>query len=70
LVYHDRSLQLSRPELAALQAVDRGVTQLRMPLRVQARLLERGLIGRPGARFIATDAGVRLLRPRRTNNWM
>jgi hypothetical protein len=61
---------LSRPELEALQAVDRGATLPRMPLRVQARLLERGLIRRPCASFVVTDAGLRLLRPRRANSWM
>ena len=69
-MYHDPYLRLSRPELEALQAVDRGAALLVMPLRVQARLLERGLIRRPGASFIVTDAGLRVLRPGRANSWM
>jgi predicted transcriptional regulator len=57
-------------ELAALAAVGRGATELRMASRVQARLLALGLIHQPGGHFSITEAGRRMLTPHRTNRWL
>ena len=60
---------LTRAELEALRAVGRGATELKMPSRVQARLLELGLIQRPGRSLGVTQAGLRVLSPRMTR-WL
>jgi len=57
-------------ELAALAAIGRGATELKMASRVQARLLALGLIGQPGGQFSLTEAGRRMLLPHRTNRWL
>ena len=58
-------------ELAALAAIGRGATELRMASRVRTRLLALGLIQQPGGRqFSVTEAGRRMLTPHRTNRWL
>lgn len=57
-------------ELAALAAIGRGATELKMTARVQARLLALGLIQQPGGQFSVTEAGRRVLTPHRTNRWL
>jgi hypothetical protein len=57
-------------ELAALAAIGRGATQLKMASRLQARLLALGLIQQPHGRLSITEAGRRMLAPHRTNRWL
>jgi hypothetical protein len=57
-------------ELAALAAIGRGATELKMTARMQARLLTLGLIQQPGGQFSVTEAGRRMLTPHRTNRWL
>jgi predicted transcriptional regulator len=57
-------------ELAALAAIGRGATELRMMSRVQERLLTLGLIEQPGGQLSVTEAGRRVLKPYRTNRWL
>ena len=57
-------------ELAALAAIGRGATALKMTSRTQARLLALGLIRQPRGHFSITDAGRRVLSPHRTNRWL
>ena len=52
-------MQLSNAELAAIRAIDRGATQVRMTWRVESRLLGLGLISRPRRDFKVTEAGRR-----------
>jgi len=52
-------MQLSSAELAAIHAIDRGATQLRMTWRIRSRLLGLGLISRPRHDFTVTEAGRR-----------
>jgi hypothetical protein len=70
-LYRDRlpRTSLSTAELAALQAVARGATELKMPSRVQGQLLGLGLIRRPGRSLRATEAGRRVLTLQRRNHW-
>ena len=49
--------KLSTAEVGAIQAIARGATHLRMDSRVEARLLELGLISRPGRELAVTAAG-------------
>ena len=55
--------KLSTAEVGAIQAIARGATHLRMTSRVEARLLELGLISRPGREFTVTAAGRRASNP-------
>ena len=57
-------------ELAALAAIGRGATELKIASGVQARLLALGLIQRPGGQLSITEAGRRMLTPHRTNRWL
>jgi hypothetical protein len=57
-------------ELAALAAIGRGATQLRMAPRARARLLELGLIRQPRGELSVTQAGRRVLAPHRSNRWL
>jgi len=57
-------------ELAALAAIGRGATELKMASRVQTRLLALGLIQQPRGQLSVTDAGRRMLAPHRTNRWL
>src|SRR5512134_53830 len=52
-------LELSMAEVGAIQAIARGATQPRMTSRIEARLLELGLISRPRHEFAVTAAGRR-----------
>jgi len=55
--------KLSTAEVGAIQAIARGATHLRMTSRVEARLLELGLISRPGRELTVTAAGRRAGNP-------
>jgi len=61
--------RLSTAEIGAIQAIARGATHLRMTSRVEARLLELGLISRPGREFTVTEAGCRAGNPR-AEDWL
>lgn len=64
-------LELSMAEVGAIQAIARGATQLRMMTsRIEARLLELGLISRPRHEFTVTAAGRRAGNPRRFDDWL
>jgi hypothetical protein len=63
-------LELSMAEVGAIQAIARGATQLRMTSRIEARLLELGLISRPRHEFAVTAAGRRAGNPRRFDHWL
>jgi hypothetical protein len=55
--------KLSTAEIGAIQAIARGATHLRMTSRIETRLLELGLISRPGREFTVTAAGRRAGNP-------
>lgn len=57
-------------ELAALAAIGRGATELKMASGMQTRLLALGLIRQPRGQFSVTEAGRRVLAPHRTNRWL
>jgi hypothetical protein len=57
---------LSGIELAAINAIERGATQLRMAPRTRNRLLALGLISTRRNAFMVTDAGRRAGRPSRS----
>jgi hypothetical protein len=57
-------------ELAALAAIGRGATELKMTPQVQTRLLALGLIRQPRGQLSVTEAGRRFLAPHRTNRWL
>ena len=61
--------KLSAAEVGAIQAIARGTTHLRMTSRIEARLLELGLICRPGREFTVTAAGHRAGNPL-SENWL
>jgi hypothetical protein len=63
-------LELSMAEVGAIQAIGRGATQLRMTSRMEARLLELGLISRPRHEFAVTAAGRRAGSPGRLGAWL
>jgi hypothetical protein len=52
-------MELSKAELEAIRAIERGATQLRMTERIKSRLLGLGLISRPRHDFTVTEAGRR-----------
>jgi hypothetical protein len=64
------NLELSKAEVGAIQAIARGATQLRMTSRMEARLLELGLISRPRHEFTVTAVGRRAGNPERFNDWL
>ena len=55
--------KLSAAEIGTIQAIARGATHLRMTSRIEARLLELGLIVRPGRELLVTAAGHRAGNP-------
>jgi len=57
-------------EVGAIQAIARGATQLRMTSRMEARLLELGLICRRRHEFTVTAAGRRAGNPRQFDDWV
>jgi hypothetical protein len=57
---------LSGIELAAISAIERGATQLRMAPRMRNRLLALGLISTRRSDFTLTDAGRRANRRTRS----
>jgi hypothetical protein len=61
--------KLSAAEIGAIQAIARGATDLRMTSRIEARLLELGLICRPGRGFAVTAAGQRAGNPL-SDDWL
>jgi len=57
-------------EVGAIQAIARGATQLRMTSRMEARLLELGLISRRRHELTVTAAGRRAGNPRQFDGWL
>jgi len=64
------SSPLSSSDLAAVRAIERGATQLRMASRTRTRLLALGLISTRRGEFTLTDAGRRAGRRSRSSPWL